>query len=182
MTTYIGENTWKNLEFEDYAKFVVKLKHPQGYDFKLNLETAWCMPLQGLCKIEGTEGVLSPNVEKGGAQVVEVYDKKGKLLETIRPKIDKYGDRDSHEREVLYFTDVVLNGKGPSMGNEEAASNLQSMISLAYYSNSFKNGEEATMAELRAWCEKLEKQVGSARDVLIDEMVQRLLKPLRADL
>nr|MDO8085786.1 Gfo/Idh/MocA family oxidoreductase [Candidatus Sigynarchaeum springense] len=182
MTTYIGENTWKNLELEDYAKFIVKLKHPQGYDFKLNLETAWCMPIQGLCKIEGTEGVLSPNVIKGGEQVVEVYDKKGKLLETIHPKIDKYGNRDSHEREVLYFTNIALNKAGPSVANEETASNLESMISLAYYSNAFKNGEEATMAELRAWCEKMEKEVGSARDVLVDEMVQRLLKPLRSDL
>ncbi|MEX2681777.1 MAG: Gfo/Idh/MocA family protein [Candidatus Sigynarchaeota archaeon] len=182
MTTYIGENSWKNLELEDYAKFIVKLRHPKGYDFKLNLETAWCMPIQGLCKIEGTDGVLSPNVIKGGEQVVEVYDKKGKLLETIHPKIDKYGNRDSHEREVLYFTDIVLNQTGPSVANEETASNLQSMISLAYYSNAFKNGEEASMAELRAWCEKMEREVGSARDVLIDEMVQRLLKPLRADL
>nr|MDO8109067.1 Gfo/Idh/MocA family oxidoreductase [Candidatus Sigynarchaeota archaeon] len=179
--TYIGQNTWKKLELEDYAKFIVKLNHPQGYEFKLNLETAWCQNLQGFAKIEGTEGVLSPN-QVGTNQFVELYDKKGKLVEKIDPKIDKYGNRDSHEREVLYFTDIVNNKAGPSMANEQTASNLESMISLAYYSNAFKNGEETPIADLRAWCEKMEKEVGSAKDVLIDELVQRLMKPLRADL
>jgi len=59
---------------------------------------------------------------------------------------------------VLYFTDLALNGGGPSVANEETASNLESMISLAYYSNSFKNGEEATMASsapgARSWRSK----------------------------
>ena len=179
--TYIGQNTWKKLELEDYTKCTYKLLHPDGYDFKLHLETAWCQQLQGFCKIEGTEGVLSPN-QVGTNQFIEVYDKKGTLLEKITAKNDKYGNRDSHEREVLYFTDIVNQGAGPSMANEETASKLESMITLAYYSNAFKNGEEATMDELRAWCEKMEKEVGGARDVLIDEMVLRLMKPLRADL
>jgi hypothetical protein len=166
---------------EDYTKCTYQLHHPDGYDFKLHLETAWCQALQGFCKIEGTEGVLSPN-QVGTNQFIEVYDKKGALLEKITPKIDKYGNRDSHEREVLYFTDIVNSNGGPSLANEETASKLESMITLAYYSNAFKNGEDATMDELRAWCEKLQMEVGAASDVLIDEMVLRLMKPLRADI
>lgn len=178
--TYIGQNTWNKLELEDYAKFIIKLIHPDGYEFKLNLETAWCQKLQGFCKIEGTEGVLIPN-EVGTNQFIEVYDKEGTMLEKITPKSDKYGNRDSHEREILYFTDIVNNGSAPSRANEEIAAKLESMITLAYYSN-LKNSTEVTMEELQSWCEKMEKEIGSASDVLIDEIVSQLMKPFRADL
>ncbi len=180
MTTIQGETTYKHLDFEDYAKFVMKFQHPKGYEFKATLETAWSQPLQGLCKIEGKDGILMPNIVKG-QEVVEVYNKAGTLVESIVPKRDKYGNRDSHEREVLYFTDIVNNKLGPSMANEDVACNLQQMITLAYYSNAMKKQEDATPAELKSWCEKMEKEVGKA-GVLVDEMVSILLKPLRSDI
>lgn len=180
MDTIRGETIFEKLDFEDYAKFQMKFQHPEGYEFKASLETAWSQPIQGLCTIEGKEGILSPNVVKG-QEVVEVYDRQGKIIETIKPKIDKYGRRDSHEREVLYFTDIVNNGMGPSMANEETAKNLQLMISLAYYANAYKKKDWATPAELKAWCEQLEKNVGPS-DVLIDEMVNLLMKPMRSDI
>jgi predicted dehydrogenase len=179
--TFVGENTWKHIEFEDYAKFVITLRHPDGYVFKVNLETAWSAQLQGYCKIEGRNGMLSPNQEKG-KQVVEVYDLKGKKTETIEPKLDQYGNRDSHEREVLYFTDHANNDLGPSMANETTAYNLQSLITLAYYSNAIKNGEEATPAELVEWMDKMERETGTARDVTNDEIIMRLMKPFRSNL
>lgn len=181
MKTIRGEITFQHLDFEDYAKFVMRFQHPKGYEFKATLETAWCQNIQGLCKIEGRDGILMPNVIKG-QQVIEVFDKAGTLVETILPAKDKYGPRDSHEREVLYFTDIVNNGKGPSLANEDTAVNLQHMITMAYYANAYGKDKEATPAELRAWCETMEKRVGPATDTLIDEMVSLLMRPLRADM
>lgn len=182
MTTIRGTYEFKKLDFEDYAKIQYKAQHPDGYAFKINLETTWAMPLQGLCTIQGREGLLSPNVVKG-QQVVEVYDMAGKIVETIVPKKDKYGKRDSHEREVLYFTDIVNNGQGPSIANEDTASNLQKLITLAYYANAFgAKKEEVPAAKLEEWCAKMEKECGKACSVTIDEMINQLMKPFRGDI
>lgn len=181
MKTVRGAMEFTKLDFEDYAKFNMKFAHPDGYEFRGTLETAWSQPIQGYCKIEGRDGVLSPNVVKG-QQVVEHYDNAGQLVETIKPKIDKYGNRDSHEREVLYFTDIVNNGLGPSIANEDVACNLQQMITLAYYGNAFAGKGEVTPADLEAWVDSMEKKIGKAAEVLVDELVLRLMKPFRADI
>ncbi|MHA1682310.1 MAG: Gfo/Idh/MocA family protein [Promethearchaeota archaeon] len=181
MKTIRGTITFEKLDFEDYAKFNMKFKHPDGYEFKGTLETTWAANLQGLCKIEGREGIASPNVIKG-QQVVEIYDKSGEIIETITPKVDKYGRRDSHEREVLYFTDIVNNGMGPSVANEDVAYNLQMLISLAYYGNAFAKKQEVTPKEFVGWCEKIAKRCGRACDVVVDELVSQLMKPFREDL
>lgn len=181
MKTIRGEVTFNKLDFEDYSKFNLKFAHPDGYEFKGRLETAWSQPIQGYCKIEGREGIASPNVIKG-REVVEIFDKSGEKLETIKPKVDKYGRRDSHEREVLYFTDIVQNGGGPSMANEDVAYNLQQMITLAYYGNAFARKKEVTPQQLEDWCEKIAKRCGRACDVVVDEIVSLLMKPFRQDI
>ncbi|MHA1369573.1 MAG: Gfo/Idh/MocA family protein [Promethearchaeota archaeon] len=181
MKTIRGEMKFSKIDFEDYAKFKLKFRHPDGYDFRGTLETTWAAPLQGYCKVEGREGIISPNLIKG-QYFVEVFDKSGKLVERIRPKIDKYGSRDTHEREVLYFTDIVNNKKGPSLANEDTAYNLEQMITLAYYGNAFAKKKEVTPKELESWCGNLANRCGRACDVIIDEMVLQLMKPFRSDL
>ncbi|MHA1794212.1 MAG: Gfo/Idh/MocA family protein [Promethearchaeota archaeon] len=181
LKTIRGEMTFNAIDFEDYAKFNLKFQHPDGYTFKGTLETTWAAPLQGYCKIEGTEGIISPNVVRG-QYVAEIYDKKGELIEQVKPKRDKYGNRDSHEREVLYFTDIVNNNQGPSMANEDVAFNLEQMISLAYYGNAFAKKKEVTPAEMEKWANNIAKRCGVAKDAIVDELVSILMKPFRQDL